>query len=260
MDVDVTDEGLRATTARGAQMLGVFGDSDSATEAWRMEVPRRIVDEGWWPEIEDLVSLVLTTGWRRAAWVPLHAAGLVKDGRGVLVCASSRGGKTTFSLAMAQRGWQLVGDDKLLVGKHDGEVVVAAVKHTLNVDPAAGKWFTEVGDLTGLPIYSEWSPKRRVRLSRLFPEAAASVMLPTHVVALSRVAADAQLTVTPMEGADTIATLLRQTVIPTEPNVARFITRTVASLATNVRGLRVALPDDVYSDPSALDSVERALL
>ncbi len=257
MLVDARAEGLRATTSRGALMTGAF---ESDAEIWHMVVPQRIPDEGWWPEVEDLVSLVVTTGWRRAGWVPLHAAGLVRDGTGVLVCAASRGGKTTFSLAMARRGWRVVGDDKLLLGSVDGTAVTAAVKHMLNVDPAAREWFAEVGDLDHLPLYSEWSPKRRVALASIFPEAPAADMRATHVLALSRSATASVARVEEMDVAETLSTLLHQTVIPSDRATARRITGTLADIAQASRGLRCELPENIYHDPGAIAAIERALV
>ncbi len=71
-------------------------------------------------EIEDLLSLVLTTGWRRAGWVPLHGGGLVRDGRGLLCVATSGGGKTTFTVSLIRRGWRALGDDKVLLATAAG--------------------------------------------------------------------------------------------------------------------------------------------
>ena len=119
MRVDLTPDGMRATTNHGAQMDGHF---DHAGERWDMRVPSSMVDLGLWPEIEDLLSLVLTTGWRRAQWVPLHAAGLTDGRRGVLVCATSGGGKTTFMMAMVRAGWRSLGDDKLLLQTAGSEI------------------------------------------------------------------------------------------------------------------------------------------
>ena len=103
---------------------------------------------------------MLTTGWRRAGWVPLHAAGLVapssgtsddRDRHGVIVCAMGGGGKTTFTVAMVRRGWRSLGDDKLLLRSTDfGSVtealIVASIKQILNVDPAAAALFPELAD------------------------------------------------------------------------------------------------------------------
>jgi hypothetical protein len=257
MVVDVTPSGLRATTAHGAAMDGQFHEHG---EIWSMTVPRSLIAEDRRPEIEDLVSLVVTTGWRRAGWVPLHAAGLTREGVTAIVCAGSRGGKTSFAMAMVRRGWRLVGDDKMLLGSPAGTQVVAAIKHMMNVDPAAARWFPELGDLSVLPEYSAWSPKRRVSLSSVWPEAAAFAARPTHVIQLARRYGTGAVTVTPLTGAERISVLLHQVVIPLDPQVARPITATLATLAQELHGVRVEIPDDAYDIQSQLAVVEEALL
>ena len=256
MLVDALPDGLRATTTRGAALVGRFSEHG---EAWRMTVPARIPDEGWWPEIEDLVSLIVTTGWRRAGWIPIHGAGLTRAGVGVIVCAASRGGKTTFALAMARRGWRVVGDDKLLLGVVDGRPTVAAVKHMLNVDPALRDWFPELGDVSALPIYSEWSPKRRVPLASIFPDAPASAMSVSHVISLERRDGGGDINIEHMGMAETLSALLHQTVIPNESRAARAITAGLVGIGQSARGLRVTVPDGIYADPAALEPVEDAL-
>ena len=256
MLVDALPGGLRATTTRGAVLVGRFSEHG---EAWHMTVPARIPDEGWWPEIEDLVSLVVTAGWRRAGWIPLHGAGLTRAGVGVLVCAASRGGKTTFALAMARRGWRVVGDDKLLLGVANGRPTVAAVKHMLNVDPALRAWFPELGDVGGLPIYSEWSPKRRVPLASIFPGAPAASMTVSHVISLARVDHGRDIRIGPMDMAETLSALLHQTVIPNDPRMARAIAASLVGIGQSARGLRVIVPDGIYADPDALEPVEAGL-
>ena len=257
MLVDALPDGLRATTTRGALLVGRFSEHG---ETWHMTVPARIPDGGWWPEIEDLVSLIVTTGWRRAGWIPLHGAGVTRAGIGVLVCAASRGGKTTFSLAMARRGWHIVGDDKLLLGVVDGQPTVAAVKHMLNVDPALRDWFPELGDISELPIYSEWSPKRRVPLASIFPDAPADLMNVSHVISLVRRDDVRDIEIEAMDMAETLSALLHQTVIPNEPHTARAITASLVGIGQSARGLRVTVPDGIYADAAALQPVEAGLL
>jgi hypothetical protein len=252
MTVDTTADGMRATTTNGATIVGVFED---AGERWLLRVPAQLVAEDRRPEIEDLVSLVVTTGWRRARWIALHAAGLTRNDVTALVCAGSRGGKTTFSMAMVSRGWRLIGDDKLLLGAPDGTWIVAGIKHMMNVDPAAAAWFPELGDLTLLPEYSAWSPKRRVSLSSVWPEAAALQGQPTHVVQLIRTKATAHVRVSPLSAAERISVLLHQTVIPLDRTIARHITATLAVRAERLQGIRVEIPDDIYGDLQALDVV-----
>ena len=184
---------------------------------------------------------------------------MTRDDATVLVCAGSRGGKTTFSMAMVNRGWRLIGDDKLLLGAPHGTWIVAGIKHVMNVDPVASAWFSELGDLTVLPEYSAWSPKRRVSLASVWPAAAALQGEPTHLVQLIRTEGRGEVKVSPLSIADRISVLLHQTVIPLDPAIARHITSTLAVRAERLLGVRVEVPDDVYAQPHALDAVEEAL-
>jgi hypothetical protein len=256
MRVDSATHGMRATTTHGAVMEGQL---HAAAESWRVTVPRQLVAEDRRPEIEDLVSLVVTTGWRRAGWTPLHAAGLTRNGVTALVCAGSRGGKTTFSMAMVSRGWRLIGDDKLLLGAPHGTWLVAGIKHMMNVDPAAAAWFPQLGDLKDLPEYSAWSPKRRVSLESVWPDAPALHGEPTHLIQLVRSGGPGRMRVSPLDLAQRISVLLRQAVIPLDPKIARHITSTLANRAERLRGLRVDVPDAVYAQAGALEVVEKAL-
>jgi hypothetical protein len=257
MLVDRTSSGMRATTEHGAEIDGAFA---ADAERWLMRVPREVSERGLSWEIEDLLSLVLTTGWRRAGWVPLHAAALTDGRRGVVVCAMGGGGKTTFTMAMVRAGWKAVGDDKLLLRTDGSEPLIAALKHVLNVDPAVDAWFPEIGDLRGLPEYSAWTPKRRVALTSLWPDSTALAMRPTTIISLERSPGADAFQIQPMDDASTVTTLMRQTVIPTDPEQARWITRVLAACARDALGLRVTVGEDAYLDPSALARVALAIL
>jgi hypothetical protein len=257
MLVDRTPGGMRATTEHGAEMVGTF---DGDGERWLMRVPPRLADEQRWWEIEDLLSLVFTTGWRRAGWVPLHAAALTDGTRGILVCATSGGGKTTFMMALARAGWKALGDDKLLLRTDGPQPLIVAIKQMLNVDPAVDAWFPEVGDLRGRPAYSAWSPKRRVGLAELWPDSPAFSIRPTTIVNLERQQGPGTLTVADMDGAATIGTLLRQTVIPLDPDEARWITRAIVTCARDANGVRLLVGDDAYRDPAAVAAFARQLV
>ena len=256
MLVDMTHDGLLATTAHGGVIRATFAEGG---ERWSMRVSEEIMSGGIWPEVEDMLSLVLTTGWRRAGWVPLHAGGLTDGHRGLLVCAGSGGGKTTFTLAMARRGWRALGDDKLLLEMNGRPQYVAAIKHMFNVDPAVRRWFPEVGDLRALSEYSAWTPKRRVSLRSFWPLAPATEMSATHLLTLERRPGEHGIGVSVMTTADSISTLLHQSVIPRDPRIAGPIARTLATLAQRISAMRVTVGDDAYSDPDALLAVDEAL-
>jgi hypothetical protein len=265
MHVDLASDGLRATTDGGAQMLGRFSADG---ETWHMTADPALIENERWSDIEDLLTLVLTTGWRRAGWVPLHGGGLLEPEktapstpRGVLVCAASGGGKTTFTIAMVRRGWRSLGDDKLLLRAEaePGAPTVASVKQMLNIDPAAAAWFPELQGIESEPAYSVWTPKRRVSLGRIWKHAPATTMTPTHLVVVSRKQGRGGIDVSPLSQAEAISALLHQTVIPSDAAVARPITTAVVRLAEGLRGFRLDLFEDAFADSTALDDAERAL-
>jgi len=268
MHVDPAPNGLRATTDGGTEMVGRFS---AESERWVMSIDPAIVDLERWFDIEDLLTLVLTTGWRRAGWVPLHAGGLVSPAaQGVLVCAASGGGKTTFTVAMVRRGWQSLGDDKLLLAgaaltgpatddAHDGGPYVASIKQMLNISLTAAAWFPELASIADEPPYSSFVDKRRVSLGSIWPHAPQSHMRPTHLAIVARQPGRGGIRITSLGRAEAISALLHQTVIPRDPVVARPITAAVARLAEGLKGLRFETYDDTYESPDALERAERAL-
>ena len=262
MHVDAARDGLLATTDNGASMVGSFSADG---EIWHMTVDPVLIQNGRWFDIEDLLTLILTTGWRRAGWVPLHAGGLVPPtsgsaaGHGVLVCAGSGGGKTTFTVALVRRGWQSLGDDKLLLRASRGQPLVASVKQMLNVDPAAAAWFPELAGIADYPEYSTWTPKRRVSLGRIWSHAPALTMQPTHLIVVSRIEGNGGIDVSPMSSGEAISALLHQTVVPGDPSVARPIIAAVGGLGEGIRGFRFRLFEDAFTRLGALDDATRVL-
>lgn len=255
MHVDPAPDGLRATTDGGTALIGHFTASG---ERWHMTVPPALIESGRWFDVEDLLTLILTTGWRRAGWVPIHAAGLLSPdaaakGMGVLVCAASGGGKTTLTVAMVRRGWRSLGDDKLLLRSMGDGAVVASVKQMLNIDPAVAAWFPELARIADEPAYSTWTPKRRVNLGRIWPHAPAATLMPTHLIVVSRHRGIGGIEVSRLDGAASISALLRQTVIPGDPSVARPITSAVAQVAERLRAFHFECYEDAYTSTDALE-------
>jgi hypothetical protein len=255
MWVDRTLRGLRATTVSGAGAECVYRDDG---EQWHVEVAESVVTGGKLEELEDILSLVLTTGWRRAGWTPVHAAAVERDGVCVMLCAPTGGGKTTMTAALVRRGWRVLGDDKLLLHLADGEPEVAALLHTFNLHPQTRRWFPEVGDLEHLPRYSVWTEKRKVRVTDIWSGATALRARPRILVALNRSAEVMEAEIAPLSPTAVLETLLRQTVIPADRDVARPILTAIAHTASGLRGLRVTVPQDGYRDAVLLARLEEA--
>lgn len=70
-------------------------------------------------------TLLLAQQWARSGALPLHAAMLVVDGRGVLVLGRRGAGKSVLGLAAVSAGHQLVSDDTVLLAPSSEGVIVA---------------------------------------------------------------------------------------------------------------------------------------
>jgi hypothetical protein len=81
--------------------------------------------------------------WTRLA-IPIHAACVAIDGRGVLLCGDSGAGKTSLSYACARAGWQFISDDtSYLLQNDDGRQVLGDCHH-VRFRPSAAELFPEI--------------------------------------------------------------------------------------------------------------------
>jgi len=65
------------------------------------------------PISEHFLNTALLTALDFSLFTPLHAACVVQNGLGVILCGDSGAGKSTLAYACARRGWTLVSDDSL---------------------------------------------------------------------------------------------------------------------------------------------------
>jgi hypothetical protein len=256
MTVDAAGGEFHATTRCGARARS----SGTAARTWSIEVPEAAVASRRLEELEDIVGLALTAGWRTAGWVPLHAAAVIRDGVCPILCAGSGGGKSTLTAALVRSGWRALGDDKLLLRNEGTTCELRALLHTFNLHPRTSEWFPEVGDLTLLPPYSSWTEKRKFRSDGTWPEASAPRACPTHVVRVRRESGRRGVCVRELPRAEIFPTLLKQIAIPSDRTAAAGILATVAKTVAGVRGLDLEIGDDAYRDPECLAGFERELL
>lgn len=256
IQVDAAEAGLHATTIGGARSRS---QQTGSTECWEMRIPRELVRTSNLEDVEELVILALTAGWRNAGWVPVHAGAVTNGTQCAIICAPSGGGKSTLTTAFVRRGWRAIGDDKLLLRMVGGQPRLAALQRTFNLHPCTSAWFPEVGDLERLPRYSTWTHKRKVKMESIWPEPAADDAQPTHLLRLRRDPQPGGIAYEPLAAGATLDTLLRQVVIPTDRSTANRILSAVAPTAERLRGFDVVAKENAYARADALDALELAL-
>ncbi len=255
MRVDVNGSVLVAACPSGACC-----EQSADGRSWHMRVPRRPADIWTLTDIESLLSLVLTTGWRALGWVPVHSGTIVKDGHCAILCAESGGGKTSLTAAMIRRGFCTLGDDKLLLRiGDDGAPELRALVHTFNLHPKTREWFPEVGDLERLPTYSEWTEKRKVHPEAIWPGRTLTHARPTHLLQLARREEASGIAIGPLSQSEVVSILLHQTVVPSERETAGRILAAVVTTARSLRGFRVEIGENAYREEGCLEPVEAAM-
>ena len=114
-------EGFETSPRRGAKKVRMEERDD---RTW-LELPGELAlpFEDPWVLAEVLRYWLVELAVREAKGVvPFHAASLTTNGTGVLFAGPSGAGKTTLTLALAQAGWRLGGDDIAPIDEETGLV------------------------------------------------------------------------------------------------------------------------------------------
>jgi hypothetical protein len=256
MVVDRIGGDLVGVTQSGACGTGHLGPTG---ECWHIAVPRRLLEFEDLDELEDLIGLALTTGWRRAGWVPVHAAAVANGPRVALLCSESGGGKSTLTASMLRHGWRTLGDDKLLLREGErGTPELGSLLSTFNLDPRTREWMPEIGTLDHLPRYSAWTDKRRVQAAVIWSDAVIPRGQPTHLVELLRVDRPGVRT-TLLPPADVLSVLLRQVVLPGDVATTKPMLACLANTAGRLTGVRMEVGTDAYCNTDVAGILGRAL-
>jgi hypothetical protein len=252
LHVDAGPNRLRATSLSGA-----VGDGrlDPRGESWLFRLRRAVGEREQAVDIDSFLTLVLATGWRRAGWIPMHGAAVVRGARGLIVCAQGGGGKTTFALALVRRGWQAIGDDKVLLGAVDGSPLMVGVQQILHVDPASTSWLPELAGKTWHSPDISAGVKRRIGLRSVWPGGGVATGTATDVVVLERPVGARGFEIEALDRDRTLDALIRQTAIPNDPKTARATLAMLVRTASRCRGWRLAVGHDAYADASSLDDI-----
>jgi hypothetical protein len=84
----------------------------------------------------------------------VHAAGLARGERGVLLPGDTGAGKSTLTVTLIRAGWDYLSDDALLLRAGPTGVEALAVPDEFHLDPALGERFPELAGLAEREPYS----------------------------------------------------------------------------------------------------------
>jgi len=92
------------------------------------------------------LTLSLLELLKRRGRFAIHAGGVARDGRAILIAGPTGAGKTTLVVAASLDGFELLGDDLVLLRHHPGEdsIRLAAFPDEIDLTPSTSKFFPEI--------------------------------------------------------------------------------------------------------------------
>lgn len=214
----------------------------------RTRIRYRSAAERTWLLSHPMVTLPLLEQLKRHGRYALHAAGVVIDGRGVLLAGASGAGKSTLTLALLRAGAEFMSDDTVLLGAPEpGWTYAFPDEIDLLEDSLA--LFPELLAGTDLPRWHGWR-KRPLRHEDLF-DAAPVERSRSRLLLFPEVAGRSASEATPLDPS-TALELLAPNVLLTEPNASQRHLDTLAALVSRCRCFRLHTGSDL---PAACDLV-----
>lgn len=112
----------------------------------------------------------------------LHAGCVARNGKGVLIAAPSGNGKSTMTLALARRGWELLSDDWTFLAARESGLRAWGMQTALKLLPDAVRFFPELSSVpVGVAMNGEESfefdPWQMFGVRRALEAAPAAVIL-----------------------------------------------------------------------------------
>lgn len=180
--------------------------------------------------------------------LPLHAAGLVLAGEGVLVSAASGSGKSTLTLALVREGWGFLSDDALLLEDTASGVEALPFRRTFGLLPETMAWLPVPAE--GWPRHPADGRKVAVPMADLLPAQAAGRCRP-GVLLFPRIVEASESRLLPLRQAEALTALMRQSgLITLDPEWAREHMAVLGRLVEQARAYRLLAGRDVLEAPS----------
>jgi len=120
-----------------------------------------------WLLSHPILTLPLLETLKRRGLYSLHAAGVSRAGRALVIVGTSGSGKTTLSLALVRAGFDFLGDDMMFLSTREKQVCLQAFPDEVDVTETTLAFFPELGQLLSRPRRPGW-PKWSFRAESFY--------------------------------------------------------------------------------------------
>ncbi len=206
-------------------------------EAGRMRVVFSHLLEGdLWLLAHPFLTAGLLESLKRRGLFNLHAAGLSRGGRGLLIAGASGSGKSTLSVGLALAGFDFLGDDTLFLSETAGSLRAYAFPDEVDVTETTLGFFPSLRHLREAPRRPGW-PKWSFRADTVLGASRATACEPAALV-FPRVTGATHTRIEPMRPQEALIELI-ENVLVTEHRSAQAHLGVLAQLTASIPCYRV---------------------
>lgn len=185
---------------------------------------------------------------------PLHAAGLVRDGRAALLLGKSGSGKSTLSIHLVKAGHGLLSDDTVFLRELDGTVESLSFPEEINVTEKTIAMIPELADVENFTD-NPFRDKSSFAIEELYPGCIVDAAVPS-VLIFPEVTGSTDTVIEPMTGSEALTLSMRYGFFFMDPATTARHFEVLAALVKQVACFRLYSG----SDQVQLDEKVGALL
>lgn len=126
-----------------------------------------MMEEDLWSLSHPLFTLPLVELLKHRGLYGLHAGGVCRDGRALLLPGTSGSGKSTLTLALARAGFGFLGDDTLFLARRPDGLKILAFPDEFDLTDQTVAFFPELAPLLHASRPQGWR-KRQIRAERTY--------------------------------------------------------------------------------------------
>lgn len=200
-------------------------------------------EEDLWLLSHPLFTIPLMEMLKRRGLFGLHAGGIARNGRALLLPGTSGAGKSTLTLALARAGFGLLGDDTLFLARRaGGDLRVLAFPDEFDLTDRTVSFFPELAPLLDSPLPAGWR-KRQLRAEEVYGTGIVWEAEPALLV-FPRVSGARESVLTPIPKDGALLSLVPN-VLLTEPRSSQAHLDALADLAAGCACYRLDTGSDL---------------
>jgi hypothetical protein len=216
--------------------------------------------EGWfdnrspnlWLMSHPFFTLPLIECAKRRGLYNLHAAGLTRNGRGLLIAGTSGTGKSTLTLALMRAGFGFMGDDMVFIVKRPDGLRILGFHDEIDLTDDTARMFPELHFLLDRPTRPGW-PKRQLLAEDVYDVNIAREANP-EVIIFPRVAHTQRTAITPISTGQAFMELM-PSILLMEKRSSQEHLNALSELARQCRSYRLDTGHDIDAIPDLLRSL-----